>query len=73
MREAPEPEEIVWQNANLSKKKRVMFTLLGWSLSFIVLVVLFVIFFFILQAKAENLSHALYNLEKYPDDKGYLS
>lgn len=46
--EAPNPEEIIWENFNLPKKKRIIRVILGWILSIIVLVAVFVVFYFVL-------------------------
>ena len=66
--EAPNPEEIIWENFNLPKKKRIFRTILGWLFSLIVLVAVFIVFYFILIEKSTLLEHAAEKLAEHPDD-----
>lgn len=66
--EAPNPEEIIWENFNLPKKKRIIRTILGWLFSLIVLVAVFIVFYFILIEKSTLLEHAAEKLAEHPDD-----
>ena len=68
IKEAPEPKEILWNNINVSKKKKIALRLLGWGLSLLSLVIVTIIFYFILVEKAYNLIDKYEYYKAHKDD-----
>lgn len=55
--EAPDPREIIWDNINYPKYKRLLRVILGWALSIVFVAIILVPFYFLVDYKAS--SHTL--------------
>lgn len=73
MKEAPEPREILWDNINVSNSNKILYKLVGWGLSILLLLLVTLIFYFIMEKKALALIEAIEGLHKHPHDKKYES
>ena len=63
--QAPEPQEIIWENSNVPENRRILLKILGWGLSFFVLFAVAVVFYFLLSARAMTI---LQTIEDYHAD-----
>lgn len=59
IKEAPEPNEIIWEYVNYPMEKRLGRRVIGWLLTIAFLAVVTVAFYFLLLAKTNNLLTAL--------------
>ena len=57
----------------MKAEKKSFYYFLGWLLSFLVLVIVTIVFYFIMEQKALNLIEAIYNITKHPDKAEYQS
>ena len=57
--EAPDPKQILWENVSMEGSAKMMKKFTGWMLSFLVLLVVTIIFYFIEVSSGHNILHAL--------------
>jgi hypothetical protein len=56
--QAFEPNELIWHNLHYSSRDRLVSKLIGWSLSVVFIAIVTVIFYFLLNLKADILYSA---------------
>ena len=67
MTQAPQPRQIIWSNLHYSFTNKLIRNVIGWTITFILLFIITIIFFFVLKEKSVLLQHAVENIAHDPD------